>query len=67
MSVAYSRAEEFSRLAAILDALSPGLILSNPPYGVRLGDLAETLSLYARFGATGRAGSTHHGCHHEPP
>lgn len=31
--------------------LSPGLILSNPPYGMRLGDLAETLSLYARFGA----------------
>lgn len=31
--------------------LAPGLIICNPPYGVRLGEMTETLALYWQFGA----------------
>lgn len=33
----------------------PGIIVSNPPYGVRLGEAGDLRDLYARFGRVLRA------------
>ncbi len=34
------------------DSWKPGLLISNPPYGERLGDEQETAELYKKFGQT---------------
>ncbi len=40
---------ELSELT-LFDKIQPGLLLSNPPYGERLGEVKELESLYALFG-----------------
>ncbi|MDN6179818.1 MAG: bifunctional 23S rRNA (guanine(2069)-N(7))-methyltransferase RlmK/23S rRNA (guanine(2445)-N(2))-methyltransferase RlmL [Halomonas subglaciescola] len=41
--------------AESLDAAGPGLLISNPPYGERLGELPELVSLYATLGEKAKA------------
>lgn len=43
-------------LPAGLAAAPPGLILTNPPYGARLGERGDLAALYATFGRRVRAG-----------
>ncbi|MFC2990851.1 bifunctional 23S rRNA (guanine(2069)-N(7))-methyltransferase RlmK/23S rRNA (guanine(2445)-N(2))-methyltransferase RlmL [Halomonas tibetensis] len=38
-----------------LDSEPPGLVITNPPYGERLGELPELVGLYARLGERVRA------------
>jgi putative N6-adenine-specific DNA methylase len=42
-------------ISAIDPPLGPGWVVTNPPYGVRLGAPGDLRSLYARFGKTLRA------------
>jgi putative N6-adenine-specific DNA methylase len=42
-------------ISAIDPPLGPGWVVTNPPYGVRLGAPGDLRSLYARFGQTLRA------------
>ncbi len=42
--------EAIQRDALELEAVPSGVIVCNPPYGVRLGDVAELTSFYRRFG-----------------
>ena len=49
--------EQGSLSETSLEAIGPaGLVLTNPPYGLRIGDGADLRSLYARLGDVVRAG-----------
>jgi putative N6-adenine-specific DNA methylase len=41
---------EVSAISGVQPLPEPGWVLSNPPYGVRVGDSAELRDLYAQFG-----------------
>ncbi|GAA3900922.1 bifunctional 23S rRNA (guanine(2069)-N(7))-methyltransferase RlmK/23S rRNA (guanine(2445)-N(2))-methyltransferase RlmL [Halomonas cibimaris] len=38
-----------------VDAQGPGLVITNPPYGERLGEMAELVNLYATIGEQAKA------------
>lgn len=45
---------EVAPLSSALPVAKTGLLLTNPPYGARLGDVAALRDLYARFGQLAR-------------